>query len=86
MIESTPHQHQKITKMPNTPVPLNPPRKSCSSRNSNRFVSLFLFDAYSQTCGAHNLSQLQTDPIPHPPTYQNHWNKINEIKKWNINL
>ena len=57
-----------------------PPRKSCNSRNSNRFVSLFLFDAYSQTYGAHNLSQLQTHPIPHPPTYQNHWNKINEIE------
>ena len=24
MIESTPHQHQQITKMPNTPIPLNP--------------------------------------------------------------
>ena len=25
MIESTPHQHQQITKMPNTPISLNPP-------------------------------------------------------------
>ena len=25
MIESTPHQHQQITKMPKTTIPLNPP-------------------------------------------------------------